>query len=274
MIELPENRTIAKDLRKTILGKTITDVKGDFESHKFTWYHANPAKYKSLLTGKKITGVLDGNFYLEIEAEDYLITFRDGANIRYYEADKPEPPKSQLGIYFNDGSFLNVTVQMYAFIGVFKKHEPIDNEYYYLDKNGIGALDKKFTFPYFRSLITPETEKLSAKAFLATQQRIPGIGNGITQDILFNAKISPRTKIKDLSEQQIKKLYHATIDTITQMVKQNGRDTEKDIFDNPGNYQTIMSNKNFRNGCPACNGTIKKENYLGGSVYYCPRCQK
>jgi len=274
MIELPEARVIAKDLRISILGKTIADVKGNFTGHKFTFYYKNPKKYKSFLVGKTITDIIDRNFYIEIQADDYKIIFRDGANIRYCEPNTPEPAKSQLLIKFDNGSFLSVTVSMYACIAVFDQNEGIDNEYYHLDVNGIGALDKKFTFNYFKSLITPDTLKLSAKALLATGQRIPGIGNGVVQDILWNAKISPRTKIKDLSEAQIKKLYNSTVTTITRMTKENGRDTEKDIFGQPGKYQTIMSNRNYKYGCPVCNGSIKKVNYLGGSVYYCPACQK
>ena len=274
MIELPEARVIAKDLRKTILNKTITDVKGDFKSHKFTFYYENPEKYRNFLVGKQITDIIDRNFYIEIIAQDYKIIFRDGSNLRYFAADTAEPSKSQLLIKFDDGSFLNVTVQMYACIMVFDPKKPFDNPYYQMELDGIGALDKRFTYDYFKKLITPETAKLSAKAFLATQQRILGIGNGVVQDILYAAKINPRTKIKDLTESQIKKLYTSTVDTITQMIGQNGRDTEKDIFGNPGNYETIMSSKNYRNGCPSCNGPIKKEVYLGGSVYYCPKCQK
>ncbi|MCL1839934.1 formamidopyrimidine-DNA glycosylase [Candidatus Saccharibacteria bacterium] len=274
MIELPEVNTISKDLRKTILGKTITDIKGDFKSHKFTFYYQNPEKYRSFLVGKKITDIISRNFYIEIAAENYKIIFRDGANIRYYEPGQPEPAKSQFFIKFNDGSFLNVTVQMYACIAVFNQKEGINNEYYHMDLDGIGALDKEFTYDYFKSLITQQTLKLSAKALLATQQRIPGIGNGVLQEILFNAKIRPRTKIQGLSKSQIKKLYESIGETLSAMIKQNGRDTEKDIYDNPGKYETIMSNKNYKNGCPLCGSPITKENYLGGSVYYCPVCQK
>ena len=38
MIELPEARTIAADLRKEVLGKTIQSVSGNFTDHKFTFY--------------------------------------------------------------------------------------------------------------------------------------------------------------------------------------------------------------------------------------------
>ena len=34
-----------------------------------------------------------------------------------------------------------------------------------------------------------------------------------------------------------------------------------------------MSKNNKEMICPACGGTIKKEAYLGGNIYYCPVCQ-
>jgi len=274
MIELPEARVIAKDFRKEILGKEIVDVAGNFTDHKFTFYYDDPQEYKGFLCGKKVTDIIPRNFYVEIEAEDYKIIFRDGANIRYYGGDKNEPPKSKLLLKFNDGTFINVTVAMYAFIAVFNKNQAMDNPYYDMELNGTGVLDERFTCKYFNGLIDDKTKKLSAKAFLATEQRILGIGNGTVQDILFNAKISPKTKIKDLSEPQIKKLYDSVTNTIDEMISKNGRDTEKDIYGNEGGYKTVMSNKNYKNGCPVCGGGIKKENYLGGSVYYCPVCQK
>lgn len=275
MIELPEARVIAKDLKKEILGKKIVDVKGNFTDHKFTFYYHNPEEYKSFLTGKKITDIVERNFYIEIEAEEYKIIFRDGANIRYYGKEENEPKKSKLLLKFEDGTFLNVTVAMYACIAVFDKNKGMDdNIYYNIELNGIGALDQRFTYEYFHNLIDENTIKLSTKAFLATEQRILGIGNGVVQDILFHARLSPRTKMKDLSELQIKNLYDSVMNTIHEMIDKNGRDTEKDIYGNEGKYKTIMSNKSYKEGCPICRGEIKKESYLGGSVYYCPVCQK
>lgn len=41
-----------------------------------------------------------------------------------------------------------------------------------------------------------------------------------------------------------------------------------------GGYATKMSKNTLAHGCPVCGGAITKEAYLGGSVYYCPACQK
>jgi len=54
MIELPEAKSISKDLRKEIIGKKIVDVLGNYIDHKFTFYYKDPNKYKEQLLGGSI----------------------------------------------------------------------------------------------------------------------------------------------------------------------------------------------------------------------------
>lgn len=273
MIELPEARAIALDLKKEILGKKIINVGGNFTDHKFTFYKGDPDTYKELLTGKKVTNIIERNYYVEIEIEDHKLIFRDGANIRYYQ-QPTKLTKSKLLITFDDNSYINITTSMYCFIALFSNKEELDDEYYQLELTGISPLGKDFTLSYFKSLINDKTKKLSIKAFLATKQRFLGIGNGVVQDIMFNAKLFPKRKINTLNNNEIKLLYNAIVSTLNKMVNDHGRDSEKDIYGNAGGYKTIMSARSYKNGCPICHSEIKKEQYLGGSIYYCPNCQK
>ena len=91
---------------------------------------------------------------------------------------------------------------------------------------------------------------------------------------MFNALLFPKRKINTLNDDEIKGLYNAIVSTLNKMVNDHGRDNEKDIYGNPGGYKTIMSAKSYKNGCPLCDSEINKEHYLGGSIYYCPNCQK
>ena len=274
MIELPEARAIAASLRKEILGKRISNVTGEFTGHKFTFYRGDPNTYKAQLTGKMVTEIIDRNFYVEAVIEDKKLIMRDGANIRFFNAGSAKPPKSKLLIEFEDSSFLSVTTSMYSMIYVSGRDEDIENKYYEMEQTSVGALDVLFTLEYFLNLIDEKTIKLSAKAFLATEQRILGIGNGVVQDVLFNAGISPRRILSTMSDSEITGLYDSTVKTIRRMTDMGGRDTEKNIYSTRGGYKTIMSAKTYKNPCPECGGEITKENYLGGSVYYCKNCQK
>ncbi len=56
--------------------------------------------------------------------------------------------------------------------------------------------------------------------------------------------------------------------------RRGGRDTETDLFGMKGGYASILSRNTVGTACPRCGGTIAREAYLGGNVYYCPGCQK
>jgi formamidopyrimidine-DNA glycosylase len=147
------------------------------------------------------------------------------------------------------------------------------NEYYSVAKEKPQPIEDAFDKAYFDSLRGEGTDKLSAKAFLATKQRIPGLGNGVLQDILFRAGLHPKRKMGTLTEQNYTKLFHAVKDTLTEMIELGGRDTEKDLFGNPGGYKTILSRNTVGSPCPVCGTIIEKAAYMGGSVYWCPECQ-
>lgn len=108
-------------------------------------------------------------------------------------------------------------------------------------------------------------QKLSIKAFLATEQRIPGLGNGVLQDILWKAKIHPKRKINTLKDENKEVLYSKIKAVLSKMAELGGRDTEKDLHGNNGGYKTMMSKNNIGSFFISCGGIIKKENYLGGS---------
>jgi formamidopyrimidine-DNA glycosylase len=122
-------------------------------------------------------------------------------------------------------------------------------------------------------LIKNAKQTLSAKAFLATEQRIPGLGNGSLQDILFHVGIHPKRKLNSLSSKEKDKLYQSVKQTIRDMVIKGGRDTEKDLFGQCGGYKTTLSNKTYKEPCPQCGSEIIRQAYLGGNVYFCPKCQ-
>ena len=62
--------------------------------------------------------------------------------------------------------------------------------------------------------------------------------------------------------------------TIPMMASKGGRDTELDLFGKPGNYNTMLCKNTVNKPCPICGTIIKKEAYMGGSIYYCEKCQE
>lgn len=273
MIEIPESITLAQQLNSTVKDKQISHVIAAHSPHKFAWYHGDPQRYPSLLVGKTIEDAYGFGSTLEFKTGDAYVAVSEGAAWRYYEHPDDLPAKHQLLIQFSDGTALCLTVRMYGGVLCFKKGE-VDNEYYLVAKQKPSPLSAEFDRAYFDTLLASlEMDKLSAKAFLATEQRIPGLGNGCLQDILFNAGIHPKRKLAALSAASMDRLFKSVKDTLAEMVAGGGRDTETDLFGQPGGYVTKCSKNTVNQPCRICGTPIIKQSYMGGSVYFCPTCQ-
>jgi formamidopyrimidine-DNA glycosylase len=275
MIELPETYVLSEQINKTLVGKTIKKVLANTHPHGFAWYSGDPKTYNNKLKGKKVSGSNPGTGYtcggnIEILCEDMLLVIT--TPIKYHEPGAKLPAKHQLLIEFDDASHMSCTVQMWGAMFCFSARENDLPEKYKINKCPdplTGAFDKA----YFDSLWRGTKPALSTKAFLATEQRIPGLGNGVLQDILWNARIHPKRKLQTLTAGDKAKLFKSVKSTLLSMRKKGGRDTETDLFGHKGGYKTILSANTLKDPCPACGSVIIREAYLGGNVYYCPMCQ-
>jgi formamidopyrimidine-DNA glycosylase len=274
MMELPEAVTIAEQINKTVRGKEISAVTVAHTPHKLAWYYGEPRNYPDLLVGKTIgeTGAHGG--LVEVKAGRANILFGDGVGVRFHAPDQPRPSKHQLLVEFGDHSALSASVQMYGGLGSFLEGE-LDNRYYRVAREKPSPLSLTFDMAHFdRIASAPEVQKLSLKALLATEQRIPGLGNGVLQDILFKAGMHPKKKVQTLSEKDHRVLFDALRATLSAMAAQGGRDTELDLFGRHGGYKTLLCKNTAGKPCPGCGKPIEKESYLGGSIYFCERCQR
>ena len=107
------------------------------------------------------------------------------------------------------------------------------------------------------------------------QPGVWGIGNGYLQDILFRARVHPRTRAVDLTDPQRRALHKAISDTIKRAVRLRGRTDEYDLFGERGGYERTLSSATAGQPCPKCGEeAIVKDSFLGGAIYYCPKCQE
>lgn len=272
MLELPESQVVADQLNRTIKGKTIKSVTANQSPHKFTFYFGDPQKYDSLLSGRQVGEAYALAGQVEIALGDARLLFTDGANIRYLKEGEKPPVKHQFYSEFTDGTALVTTVQMYGGIHVFLEGQN-DNPYYLVAKEKPTPYMEEFNRAYFETLYESVKQNISVKAFLATEQRIPGLGNGVLQDILFHAGIHPKVKIENIDETKRDILFKSLKKTLLEMKEKGGRDTEKNLFGVYGGYQTYLSKKTLEEPCPKCGGWISRQAYLGGNIYFCPKCQ-
>lgn len=274
MIELPEALCLAEQMREYLIGKKVVAVLPPTKPHKFCWFSGVPESYTEKLIGATVCGAEGFGIFAEISFDNgKKICINDGVGPRFlgpqdnsldYKGDY------QLKLDFEDGTSLLFTVGMYG--GIYLNSGDFDNEYYLKSKQSVSPFSPEFKM-YWEQLVTNSKDTISSKALLATEQRIPGLGNGVLQDILYEAGINPRTALKNLDNMQRDILSNKIVEVLTRMKEAGGRDTEKNLLGEPGGYQTVMSKTGIKRGCPRCGSDIKKENYMGGTVYYCPNCQ-
>jgi formamidopyrimidine-DNA glycosylase len=272
MLALPEAYTLANQLKEVFKGKTIVSAVANTSPHGFAWYSGDPALYNEKLAGRKIADTIAYGGRTEMYADGMIISFMDGVRSRYLSAGEKRPDKNQLLIEFDDVSALCCKVQMYGGMMDFPD-VPSDDFYINASREKPSPYSEAFDTAYFGRLFEDIKKSLSVKALLATEQRIPGLGNGVLQDILFNAKIHPKRKAVTLSDNEQDSLYQTTVSTLKEMRDGGGRDTEKDLFNKPGGYRTFLSSKTLAHPCRVCGGELKREAFLGGNIYFCTVCQ-
>lgn len=272
MLELPESVSIARELNRLLKGSRIENATVAMVPHKFAFYEGDPTQYPDLLQGQTVVNVSAIGGYVELQLGGHNLILGEYLALRFLTADEKPPTRHQLLLQFNDGNMLSATVKMFGAIYLVPAGT-YSTQHHMAAAQKPSPLTPQFDYPYFSSLTKNLKAATSVKAFLATEQRIPGLGNGVMQDILFDARINPKVKLKSLSGSQMLRLHESIKNILAIMTAHNGRDTERDVYGNPGAYVTVLSAKTCQDPCPRCGGPITKLAYMGGTVYFCPVCQ-
>jgi formamidopyrimidine-DNA glycosylase len=275
MFEIAEVATLARQMNEVLPGKVVRRGELGNSPHKFVWYNRTREEFEQLTRGKTAGRARSRSnwIFLPLEPGYLLLLGECGGKMLYHQPGAPVPAKYHLWISFEDGSFLTETTAMWGAMELHEQGKELERQY--VKGMRPTPLEPEFTWDYFKGLIdeTAAGGKASVKALLATEQRVPGVGNSTLQDILFNARLHPRKDIATLTPAQRNALYDATVGTVREMVVRGGRYDETDLYGNPGGYVRLMDKNAVGRPCPGCGGKVEKIQYMGGACYVCPRCQ-
>ncbi|MBN1222561.1 MAG: hypothetical protein JXB23_04900 [Candidatus Aminicenantes bacterium] len=276
MIELPEASTIGRQLEETIKGKRILECDMGKSDRKWVFFGPSKEIVKNHLMKKTVGKITSAgrSIHIGLMPDQAIVMDEFGGKVLYHNPDAKLPKKYDLIIEFEDHSCLTVVIQMWGFISTYEQWKK--NKWVIIRANALSPVDAAFSLKKFNDFIDQyeDKEKESIKTFFTNGKSIAGIGNGYLQDILFRAKISPKRKVGNITPEEAKALYKAVKETIRQAISENGRTSERDLFDKPGNYSPIMDKSAIGKPCLNCGTAIKKISYLGGSCYICPNCQR
>ncbi|MCE5259734.1 MAG: hypothetical protein LLG44_11885 [Chloroflexi bacterium] len=276
MFECPEVTTISRQMRETLPGKRISAAEVMGTPHKFAFLNRPPEEYAPALADAVLGEAFDdgSSIYLPCEPGWLLVFGEVVGRLLYHAPGAVVPERRQLLLNFDDGSALTLTISMWAALQLVAVDEFAS--YTRWTRRRPHPLSPDFTWDYFSSHILAdqsEWERKSVKRMLVSKPAVQGVANGCLHDMLFYARLNPKHLAKELSTDQQRALYDATVTTVRAMADAGGRDVERDLYGNPGYYHGVLGSWSAGQPCPRDGGVIQKIAYLGGTSYYCPLCQ-
>lgn len=258
MPELPEIANFKTFLEETVLNKEIVEV--EFPETKLL--QAPQSDFKKALLNKKFKGSKQLGKYLFLETNSKKnLVFHFGMTGKFEYFQHNETPKhTHLLITFKDHSHLAfVCVRKLGKIYLADGVESFQEEHS-LGKHALDITDKEF-----REIL--QKKRGGIKSLLTDQHLISGIGNVYADEILFQSRVHPKTKVEKLSEKDGDKLFQKMNVVLKTAIKKEG---ERSEF--PSNY--LSHSRKEGASCPNCSGKIKMIKVSGRSTYFCPECQK
>src|SRR5215469_8634684 len=139
-----------------------------------------------------------------------------------------------------------------------------------LDPGGLEVLESDSG--QFAKVLLLENHTL--KRALTDPTLFSGIGNAYSDEILWEAKLSPLALTQNLGPLQIQRLYEATKTTLTRWMERLRKETGDRFPENVTAFRPDMAvHGKFKKECPRCGSRIQRIKYASNETDYCPRCQ-
>ncbi len=124
----------------------------------------------------------------------------------------------------------------------------------------------------FHETLTRENHTL--KRALTDPHLFSGIGNAYSDEILHRARLSPVRLTKQLRESEVKVLYDAARETLSDWIERLRRERGKGFPEHVTAFRKEMAvHGKYRKPCPICGSPVQRIVYAENETNYCARCQ-
>lgn len=251
MPELPDLQVFSKNLLKDLKGKELNKIEV-VESKKIT---ASEKSIDEALAGKHLKDVyrLGKELYFDF-GKDALVSMHLMLNGKLIlQKDEDLPKYTIVAFVFKDGTQLAMTdFQKMAKIAL----NPEGND-------TVDALSDDLTAEWLEGKLAKSRSVI--KSFIIDQKMIGGIGNAYADEILWEAKISPKSISSKIPKAEVTKLAKAIKHVLTDAEKQILK-SHPDIIS--GEIRDFMSVHHSKRKTSPTGGEIINEKIGGKSTYY------
>lgn len=139
-----------------------------------------------------------------------------------------------------------------------------------LDPGGLEVLDAKVD--QFAAVLKSANHTL--KRALTDPHLFSGIGNAYSDEILWQAQLSPMQLTQKLNDEQIERLYGAIRQTLTKWVAELRAESGESFPEKVTAFRKEMAvHGKYKQPCSRCGTPIQRIRYAGNEANYCPHCQ-
>ncbi|MBN2384959.1 bifunctional DNA-formamidopyrimidine glycosylase/DNA-(apurinic or apyrimidinic site) lyase [bacterium] len=264
MPELPEVETTRRRLEQSLIGQT-------FDSVTVTWPRSIRTPVSELqreLPGLRIEALDRRGKYLSFRLSNgYFLLLHLKMSGRLMVESKAIKPHLHVRTRFglSNGHELRFKdTRKFGRVYFLKDAKPI------LGKLGPEPLDDHFTPDAFQRLCRGHKGRL--KPSLLNQEFIAGIGNIYADESCFEAGLHPASRLEDLSNSDLRRLYKAIRTILTKALNYEG--TTLDEVYPEGEFQNHFQVYGRREQtCFRCQTPIQRIILAGRSTHFCPVCQ-
>jgi formamidopyrimidine-DNA glycosylase len=138
------------------------------------------------------------------------------------------------------------------------------------DSGGVEVLEAPLED--FREALLRESHTL--KRALTDPRLLSAIGNAYSDEILHRARLSPLRLTRQLTEEEIQRLYKASRETLLEFADRLRREVGEGFPEKVTAFRKDMAaHGRYRQPCPVCATPIQRIAYAENEANYCPRCQ-
>src|SRR5690242_338401 len=267
MPELPDIVVYLEALEKRILNQTLEGVR---VVSPFLLRTARPPL--SSASGKKVLGLrrLGKRICVGLEDDLWLVLHLMIAGRLHWRSRgvKVSRPRGLAALDFPNGSILwtEALSQKRASLHVALGEEGL----HALDPGGVEVLDSDASG--FSAVLLSANHTL--KRALTDPRLFSGIGNAYSDEILFEAKLSPLALTQKITASEIQRLFEAVRKTLILWTERVRAEAAGKFPENVTAFREGMAvHGRYKQPCPRCGTKIQRIRYASNETNYCPTCQ-
>lgn len=112
------------------------------------------------------------------------------------------------------------------------------------------------------------------KRSLTDPRLFSGIGNAYSDEILFNAQLSPFALTQKITPEEVARLFEATRESLSEWTERLREETGSKFPEKVTAFRKSMAvHGKYKEPCPRCGSKIQRIRYASNETNYCPTCQ-